>query len=188
MSQDKVLFKPEEIKPELEKVINYLQGALNQVRTSRATPSLVENIKVNLNGAEMALKQLASISCPQPNQILIQPWAEDYLMPIEKAIDTSNLGFKPMIDQKLIRITLPSLSEERREDLLKLVKEKIEEARQTIRHWWDEGWSKIQEEFQNKEISEDDKFKLKDELHKIIEDYYQKIDEMKERKINEIKD
>ncbi len=182
------LFDPEQVKTELDKVIDYLQGSLNQVRTSRATPSLVENLKVDLSGSGMTLKQLASISCPQSNQIMIQPWAEDYLAPIEKAISNSNLGFKPIVDQKIIRITMPSLSEERRDDLLKLIKDKIEEARQTVRHWWDEGWSKIQEEFQNKEISEDDKFKLKDKLHKVIEDYYGKIDEMKERKIKEIQD
>ena len=181
-------FDVKQIKPELEKVIDFLQVSLNQVRTSRATPSIVENVKVVLSGSEMTLKQLASISCPQSNQIMIQPWADEYIIPIEKAISSSNLGLKPIVDQKIIRITLPSLSEERRDDLSRLAKEKIEESRQTIRHWWDNSWSKVQEEFKNKEISEDDKFKFKDELHKLIEDYYKKIDEMKEIKMKEIKE
>jgi len=179
-------FAPKQIEPELDKVIDFLKKALNQIRTSRATPALVENLKVNLDGTETLLKQLASISCPQSNQIVIQPWAEDYLISIEKAISENDLGFNPIVDQKIIRITLPSLSEERREDLLRIVRGKIEEARQTIRHWWDEGWKKIQEEYSNKEISEDEKFKLKDKLHKLIEDYYQKIEEIKEIKSKEI--
>lgn len=182
------LFDSKQIELELGKVIDFLQNSLNQIRASRATPAQVENIKVDLNGTATLLKQLASISCPQSNQIVIQPWAEDYLVPIEKAISGDTLGFKPIVDQKIIRITLPSLSEERRDDLLRVVRDKVEEARQTIRHWWDEGWKKIQEEYNDKEISEDEKFKSKDNLHKLIEDYYKKIEDIKESKSKSIKE
>lgn len=182
------LFEAKQIEPELEKVISFLQRAFNQVRASRATPALVEDLPVNLSGTETPLKQLASISCPQSNQIMIQPWVEDYLISIEKAISQSDLGLNPIVDQKVIRITLPALSAERREDLSHLIKERAEEARQTVRHWWDEGWGKIQEEFQKKEISEDEKYKLKEEFHKMIQDYQQRIDELKEKKMKEIKE
>lgn len=182
------LFEIKQVEPELEKVITFLQKSFNQVRASRATPALVEDLPVNLSGVETPLKQLASISCPQSNQILIQPWVEEYLMPIEKAISQSDLHFNPMVDQKVIRITLPALSTERREDLSHLIKEKAEEAKQTIRHWWDEGWGKIQEEFQKKEISEDEKYKLKKEFHKIVQDYQERIGELKEKKMKEIKE
>ena len=174
------------IDTELEKAVEFLQKSLSQIRTSRATPALVENLKVELNGAQMTIKQLASISCPQANQIVIQPWTEDYIMPIEKAISQSEIGFRPIVDQKIIRINLPPLSEERREELSHLIKEKVEEVRQTIRHWWDEGWGKIQEDFSAKLIDEDTKFKLKDELHKLVETYSQKMEDLKKSKIKEI--
>jgi ribosome recycling factor len=181
-------FELKKIELELEKTISFLQKTFNQVRASRATPALVENLPVNLSGVETPLKQLASISCPQSNQIMIQPWVGDYLGPIEKAISQSNLSLNPIVDQQVIRITLPTLSTERREDLSSLIKEKAEEARQTIRHWWDEGWSQIQDDFKKKEISEDEKFKFKDDFHKLIQDYQQKIEDLKEKKIQEIKE
>ena len=174
------------IEAELKKAIDFLQKSLSQIRTSRATPALVENLKVNLNGTPMTIKQLASISCPQANQIVIQPWTEEYLRPIEEAVSQSEFGFHPIVDRKVIRLTLPSLSEERREDLSRLVKERVEEVRQTIRHWWDEGWGKIQKDFANKIIDEDTKYKLKDDLHELIEDYLQQVEDFKKAKIKEI--
>ena len=129
----------ENIKPELEKVTTFLERELSQVRTSRASPALVENIVVECFGQKFPLKQLAAISSPQARQILIQPWDKSYIEPIINALSKSSLGIAPIVDQDLIRISLPPLSEEYRKDLLKLLSEKMEQSKITIRHWREIG-------------------------------------------------
>lgn len=176
----------DKIKPEMEKVIRFLEGEVLKIRTSRATPALVENIEVNCFGSSYPLKQLAAISCPQINQIVIQPWDKSYLEPIEKAISRSNSGMAPIVDKDVIRLCLPLLTEEYRERLLRTLNDKAEQARRTIRHWRESAWNEIQNGFKEKKITEDDKFRGKDELQKIIDQYNDKIKEMVERKKEEI--
>ncbi len=174
------------IEPEMEKVINFLEREMAGIRTSRATPSLVENIIVDCFGQKFPLKQLAAISSPSPREILIQPWDKSYIEGIEKAISQSSLGISPIVDKEVIRITLPSLTEEYRRELVRLVSEKQEEARRTIRRWREEAWNKIKDAAQKGEIREDDKFKAKDELQDLIDKYNGKIKEIGERKKAEI--
>ncbi|PIV12890.1 MAG: ribosome recycling factor, partial [Candidatus Nealsonbacteria bacterium CG03_land_8_20_14_0_80_36_12] len=117
MSYQEIIKK---IKPELEKTLNFLEGEITKIRTSRVSISLVENLQVDLLGQKTFLKQLGAISIPQARQILIQPWDKSYLEPIEKAITSSNIGGKPIVDKETIRINFPPLSEEFRKDLLRV--------------------------------------------------------------------
>lgn len=174
------------IKPELEKVVNFLDRELAQVRTTRASPALVENIVVEYFEQRFPVKQLAAISCPKPRQIVIQPWDKSYIEPIVNAISKSSLGTSAIVDKDLIRINLPSLTEEYRKSLQKLLSEKSEQAKLTIRHWREKAWKEIQDGFQESKIREDDKFRAKDELQKLVDDYHEKIQDIKDKKEKEI--
>ncbi|MCX6721279.1 MAG: ribosome recycling factor [Candidatus Staskawiczbacteria bacterium] len=173
-------------KPEFEKAFKFLEGEIQKIRTSRASPALVEDIEVNAFGQKFPLKQLGAISTPSTNQIVIQPWDGSYLEPIEKAISQSGLGMSVIVDKNVIRLNLPTLTEEYRHALSKTLGEKAEQAKQTMRHAREDAWNKIQAAKIAKEISEDDKFRGKDELQKVVDDYQEKIKNLVEKKKNEI--
>lgn len=174
------------IKPELDKVINFLERELVKIRTSRANPSLVEDVIVECFGQKFPLKQLAAISVPEARQILVQPWDKSYIEKIVSALEKTGVGANPIVDKDLIRINLPLLTEDYRKDLLRFISEKEEQAKKTIRHWREEAWSKIQEGFKEGEIREDDKFRAKDELQDLVDEYNKKIEEIGENKKKEI--
>jgi ribosome recycling factor len=176
----------EKVKPEFEKTFKFLEGELAKIRTSRATPALVEDIQVNYLGQMYSIKQLAAISTPQSNQIVIQPWDASYIESIEKAISQSGLGMSAVVDKNIIRLSLPMLTEEYRNNLAKILNEKAEQARQTMRRHREDMWNKIQAAVKEKKLTEDDKFKSKDELQKIIDEYSKKIKELVEKKQHEI--
>ncbi len=176
----------DKVKPEFEKAFKFLEGELAKIRTSRASPALVEDIEVNAFNQKFALKQLGAISTPQTNQIVIQPWDASYIEPIEKAIAQSGLGMSSAVDKNLIRLNLPLLTEEYRQQLVKTLNEKGEQSRQTIRHWREDAWNKIQDAFKEKKLSEDDKFRGKDELQKLIDEYNKKIKDLIEKKSKEV--
>ncbi len=173
-------------KPELEKSFKFLEGEVAKIRTSRASPTLVEDIEVSAFGSKFPLKQLGAISTPQINQIAIQPWDTSYIEPIEKAIAQSGLGMSAVLDKNVIRLNLPSLTEEYRQILIKNLNEKAEQARQVIRRQREDVWNKIQVAQKAKEMSEDDKFRGKDELQKIVDEYNEKIKNLVEKKKNEL--
>lgn len=175
------------IKPELEKTTNYLKEETDKIHSSRANPSLVEDLKVDCFGQELLLKQLGTILAPHPNQITIEPWDKSYLQPIEKAISQSNIGATPNVSGNIIRLNLPLLTDEYKEKLMKNISEKSEEARQNIRHWRKEAWEEIQQLFKDGEIGEDEKFKAKDDLQEVTDEYNKKVEEIIEKKKKEIK-
>jgi len=174
------------IKPELNRIIEFLKGELNKLRVGRATPAMVEDIEIECYGQKFPVKQLANISAPQPRLITIQPWDKSVLGDIEKGISKSSSGLMPVVDGDLIRINIPSLSEERRKELIRVLHDKVEEARISIRHQREEAWKEIQDKTREGEIREDDKFKGKDELQKLIDEYNEKIEDMVKRKEEEI--
>lgn len=176
----------DKVKPEFEKAFKFLEGEIAKIRTSRASPALVEDIEVSAFGSKFPLKQLSAISTPQTNQIVIQPWDASYIEPIEKAITQSGLGMSAVVDKNVIRLNLPTLTEEYRQALSKTLGEKAEQARQTIRRQREDTWNKIQAAQKDKLISEDDKFRGKDELQKVVDDYNEKIKNLIEKKKNEI--
>jgi len=174
------------IKPDLDRALEYFKGELSKIRVGRATPAMVEDIEINCYGQLMPLKQIANISTPQAQSIIIQPWDKHILENIEKGISTSSLGLTPIVDGEVIRINIPPLSEERRRELVKNINDKAEETRISIRHKREEAWKEIQELEKNGDIREDDKFRGKDELQKIIDEYNEKVDEIKNKKEREI--
>ncbi|OIO45532.1 MAG: ribosome recycling factor [Candidatus Nealsonbacteria bacterium CG_4_10_14_0_8_um_filter_35_10] len=176
----------DKIKPEFDKVLNFFERELAKVRTGRASSTLVEDIQVECFGQRFPLKQLGLISLPEPKKILIQPWDNSYLEPIVNALSKSGLGISPVVDKNLIRISLPPLSEEYRQDLLRLLGQKIEETKRTIRHWRETAWDEIQDGFQAGEIREDDKYRGKDKLQELVDEYNEKIEELAEKKKKEI--
>ncbi len=176
------------IKPEIEKAIHFFEGELAKIRTGRATPSLVENINCECFGQKFPLKQLAAISVPEPKQILIQPWDKSYIEGIVRALEKTGIGANPIVDKEVIRINLPPLSEEYRKELLRLLSQKKEQTRETIRRWREKAWDEIQKGYHEGKIREDDKYRGKDELQELIDEYNEKIEEMAEKKKKEIED
>lgn len=176
----------DEKKNDCEGAIDHFAKELNTIRTGRANPALVEGIFVDYYGTKTPLKQMASISVPEPRALLVQPWAGDALAAIEQAIRTSDLGLNPSNDGAVIRIILPALTEERRKDLVKVLNQKAEEAKVSVRAVREDAWGTLQERARNGSISEDDKFRGKDYLQKIVDEYNKKIEEMREKKEREI--
>ncbi|MBI2625088.1 MAG: ribosome recycling factor [Candidatus Nealsonbacteria bacterium] len=176
----------DKIKPELEKTFSFLERELAKIRTGRASSSLVEDVVVDLFGQKLPLKQLGSITSPEPRQIVVQPWDKSYLEPIEKALSQSGIGISPAVDKDLIRVNLPPLTEEFRKNLIKIISEKQEEAKRTIRKWREEAWKETQELSRGGKIREDDKFRAKDELQKLIDEYGKKIEEAGDKKRKEV--
>ncbi|OGI22516.1 MAG: ribosome recycling factor [Candidatus Moranbacteria bacterium RIFCSPHIGHO2_01_FULL_55_24] len=180
---------PELIKkniPLFESALDHFSEEAAKIRTGRANPGLVENLQVDYYGTKSPLKQVASISIPEARQILIQPWDKGSLVFIEAAIRESDLGLNPGNDGIAIRITLPALTEERRKDLVKTLNARAEDARISIRTTRDEIWKEIQEKERNKEIAEDDKYRGKDDLQKVVDEYNQKLEAVRQKKEDEI--
>jgi len=176
----------EKIKPELNKVITFLEREIGKIRAGRASVSLIEDIEVDCFGQKMSLNQLSAISTPESRQILIQPWDDSYIESIQRALEKANVGVSPIVDGKNIRISLPPLSEEYRQKLIKVLSEKKEEARKTIRRWRDEVWKEIQDKTRSGEISEDNKYRAKDDLQDLVDDFNDKIDKIADKKKREI--
>lgn len=156
------------------------------VRGGRASPSLVEAIKVEYYGNPTPLKQLATISTPEPRLIVIHPWDPSALAEIEKAILKSDLGFNPTNDGKFIRISIPHLTNERKEELVKIAARIAEEGRVSLRATRHEAKDFLKEAEKKGEIPEDERFRLQEEIQKLTDKYIKDIDELLENKEKEI--
>jgi ribosome recycling factor len=176
----------DKLKPHLNKTIDYLKSELAGLQVGRASPSLIEDLEVECYSQRMPLKQLATIQTPEPRLIIIQPWDKSILKNIERAIAQSKLGLSPIIEEEYIRLKIPPLSEERRRELTKILQEKLEECRISVRRQREEVWREVQNLEQAGKISEDDKFRAKDELQKLIDEHNEKIEEIGEKKKEEI--
>jgi ribosome recycling factor len=175
-----------ETRDDFTKTIEFFQKDVSAIRTGRANPCLVENIIVDSYGSKMPLKQIASISVMGPRILAIQPWDVSAILSIEKAILQSNLGANPVVDKNIVRITLPSLTEEYRKTLSKSLSEKAEAARISLRKTREDKWRQIQDGFRVGSVREDDKFKGKDELQKLIDEFSNQVEEICQRKEKEI--
>jgi ribosome recycling factor len=173
-------------KEDFEKAIQHFKEELGKIRTGRASASLVEDLPVDYYGTKSPLKQVASISIPEPRTIAITPWSPDVLVNIEKAIRESQLNLNPVNDGQVVRINLPELNEERRKEIVKMLNQKAEETRVSIRKTREIIWEKIQNMEKSGQIGEDDKFSGKDKLQKEVDSYNAKIEEMREKKEEEI--
>jgi ribosome recycling factor len=174
-----------DIKPNMEKAMEFYKKELAKIKTSRATPVMVEDIEVDCYNQKLPVKQLGTISVPQPRVIVIQPWDKSVLPNIEKAIRNSS-SYSPVVDGEVVRINIPPLSEEQRKEYVKIIAEKAEEVRISIRLDREKIWKEIQEMEKRGELREDDKFRAKDDLQKMIDDYNEKIDQLKTSKEKEV--
>jgi ribosome recycling factor len=182
MLQDEI----NQIKSQAESVMENFQTELNNLRTNRANPSMVEDLEIDYFGSKSPLKQVASVSVADSQTIVIAPWNKDSLVDIEKAINESELNLTANNDGSMIRIVMPSLTEERRQELVKLLGKKTEEARIRIRQIREDVWDDVQKKEKESEITEDDKFKAKEELQELINEYNKKIDELSEKKEKDV--
>lgn len=175
-----------EAEDKLKLSIQALEEELAVIRTGRASPALVEKLLVEYYGTPTPLMQLASISVPEPRQLLIKPFDSSSLKDIERAIQTSELGLTPNNDGKTIRLSLPILTEERRKDLVKNVQTRVEEARVSVRNTRRDSIKDIRDFESEKMISEDDLKRGEDEAQKLTDSYIEKINEISDNKEKEI--
>ena len=159
---------------------------LTKIRTGRATTSLLDGIKVMAYGTPMPLNQVGSVTIPESRMLVIQPWDTKLLPAIEKAIFSSDLGLNPSSDGKMIRISIPQLTEERRRELVKNVKKISEEHRVAIRNLRREAIDVLKKQKGNKEIPEDDFFKMQDEAQHATDRFIKQIDEIMAEKEKEV--
>ncbi len=170
----------------MKKTIEALTKELSSIRTGRASPALVEHIKVDYHGVITPLIQLASISVPEPKTIAIHPWDRTIINNIDKAILKSDLGLNPVNDGTNIRINLPALTEERRKDLIKAVHKRLEESRITIRNLRRESIDELKTAEKNKEISQDQSIRASEQLQKLTDSYIESINRIGKDKESEI--
>lgn len=170
----------------MEKALSHLQKEFRLTRTGRATPALVEGVRVNAYGAEMPLKQCATISVPEARQLMLKPYDLGLLKEIEKALLASDLGVTPQNDGKIIRLTFPPLTEERRKKLAQTVKGQGEDAKVVIRNARRDGLKGLEDLEKKKELSEDDLKRLKDDVQNMVRDYEKKVDQEVDKKSKEI--
>lgn len=173
-------------KPEFDKVIEHFKNEISSLRTGRATSALVENILVEAYGVKTPLKGLASISVPDPKTLLIEPWDKGILKEIEKAVQLANIGVSLVNEGTKLRLTIPPLTEESRKELVKVLQQKMEKSRISLRSIRDKVRSEIIEAEHNKQITEDDRYRMQEKLDDEIEEYNFKIKEIGEQKEKEI--
>lgn len=172
-----------------QKKLEFLRSEFMKVRTGRAHPGLIENVKVDYYGIETPLSQLANIMVNDPRSLTVVPWEKSMLKNIEKAISNAELGFNPMNDGNLIRVPVPPLNEERRKEMVKIVKEIVESTRIAVRNLRRDANNKLKDLLKKKEISEDDERKAQDQIQKITDKSIADADSMlsaKEKDLMEI--
>jgi len=177
-----------ELRQNMTNTAEALKRDLKRIRTGRASTALLEGIKVHCYDTQMPLEQVASISAPESRLLAIQPWDQTIIGEIEKSILRSELGLTPINDGKIIRISIPPLTEERRRELAKLARKMGEESKVAIRNHRREANEMFKELKNDKEISEDDLYKYQGQVQKITDDFIKKIDEItagKEKEITE---
>ena len=168
MSVDEILMDAED---RMDKAIGVLKTALSGIRTGRATPGLVDSVRVEVYGSQSPLKQLASIGAPEPHQLVIRPYDAGTIQEIEKAIVASDLGLNPQNDGKIIRLNIPPLSTDVRKKLVARIKELAEEAKISIRSIRRDANKLVETAEKNKEIGEDERDQLKEEIQELTKKF-----------------
>ncbi|MFA5500144.1 MAG: ribosome recycling factor [Candidatus Omnitrophota bacterium] len=175
-----------DVELKMKKTIEATQREFSVVRTGRASPSLVENIRVDYYGASTPLKQVASVSAPDARLVMIQPWDKNALVEIEKAIMKSDIGISPTNDGKSIRLSMPPLTEERKAELDKVVKKIAEDGRVSLRTCRHSAIEHIRKLDKDKAITEDEKFKSQEEIQKLTDKYIKEVENLLAAKEKEI--
>lgn len=180
------MFNFSQFKEKTKEIETWLQKEFSVLRTGRAVPAILDSIQVESYGTKMGIKEVAAILLEDPRTIRIEPWDKSQSKNIEKAIITSNLGLSVSVDDKGLRIIFPELTSERREQLAKVAKQKLEEARVSLRSLRDKTWEEIQKKEKEGGMGEDDKFRLKEEMQKLVDDANKKLEELSDRKVSDI--
>ncbi len=173
-------------KDRMGKAVEALRKELATIRTGRAHPGLIEHLRVDYYGAPTPLNQLATINVPEPRLLTIQPWDQQSLGAIEKAILKSDLGLNPSNDGTIIRLVIPQLTEERRKELAKVVRKKVEEGRVAVRNVRRDRHDELRRLQREKEISEDAQYLAQEELQKLTDGFIQEIERVGEEKEAEL--
>ncbi len=170
----------------MTKALDHLRVEMRSMRTGRAHPGLVESIRVDYYGTQTPLKQLANISVPEPDQIVVKPFDVSAIADIEKGILTSDLGITPQNDGKLLRLKVPPLSEERRKQLVSRAKEVAEESRVSMRNIRRDANKHIDTSKKDGDLSEDDQTRFKDQIQEVLKSVEKQVDEDLKRKTEEL--
>jgi ribosome recycling factor len=175
-----------EVSTKMDRAVDAFKRDLTQLRTGRATPALVENIDVDYYGSMTPLKQIASISTPDARAIMIQPWDTAAMREIEKSLQTSDMGFNPSNDGTTITVPIPPLTQERRQEMVKLLKGKMEDGKISVRNVRRDGLESLRKLEKEKSISQDDGRRAQDQLQKTTDGHTKLIDETGSAKEAEI--
>lgn len=171
---------------DFDAIVEWAKSEAVAIRTGRANPDMVSDLVVDYMGTPLRIKEIAAISTPEHHTIVIQPWDKGALAGIEKAIRESSLGLAPVVDGVVVRLTIPALTQERRQEYIKLLKSKIEEARIRIRQTREDILKKVQQAVKEKTAREDDVRHAKDELQKVVDDLHAKLEELTAKKEQEL--
>jgi ribosome recycling factor len=175
-----------EVERKMDRAIDALRRELNSLRTGRATPALLENITIEYYGVPTPLKQIASISAPDARAILVQPWDKQSLREIERSLMKSEMGFNPSNDGNIITVPVPPLTQERRQELVRLLKRKIEEGKVSIRNVRRDGLETLRKMEKDKLISQDQNRRSQERLQKATDTHIKAVDEVAVSKEAEI--
>lgn len=171
----------------MEKTLVLLEEELATIKTGRASPALIEKIMVEVYETKMPLVELAAIASTSPNQLLITPFDQSIIKNIQRSLTMDrNLGLSPVVDESVIRVNIPPLTEERRQELVKILHQKLEVGRIAIRQIRREQMVEMKRQFEAKELNEDEKFRQEEELQKLTNEFNQKIEEMGKQKEGEL--
>lgn len=175
-------------KQKMQKALERLIEELLSLRSGRATPSLIEGLKVLAYGSPMVLRDLASINAPEPRLLVAQPWDQNNVDPIVKALRDCGMGFNPVVEGNIIRIAVPALSEERRVSLIKLASEKAETARVSVRSARRDAMEAIEKEEKSGKISKDDLHRYSEQVQKLTDEMTAEVDKIVKNKEAELKE
>jgi len=176
----------EEARAKMQKTVDFLRGELAQIRSGRATPSILENVPITAYGTKMKIIELAQISSPDPRQLVISPWDKTIIGDIAKGIQNANLGLNPIVDQDIIRVQIPPLTEERRREFIKILHQKLEMARISIRSIRRESLSLLKRQKEAGEIGEDEEERLEKQLQDLVDEFIEEVEVLGEHKEEEL--
>ena len=174
------------VKERMEEALDAVRREFGTVRTGKATPALLDTVRVDAYGAKMPLNQVATISTPEASLLVVQPFDRSLMGEVEKAILQADLGLNPGNDGQVIRVPIPALNEERRKEYVKLLSKMAEEARVSIRHARREGNDEVKERKKEGELSEDEARRAEEEIQRLTDHYTAKIEELLQAKEKEI--
>jgi ribosome recycling factor len=178
-----------EVRHRMKAAVDHTRAELASIRTGRANPALLDKVTVNYYGTMLPINQVANISAPEPRLLVVAPWDKSMVPEIQKAITTSDLNLNPSSDGAVLRIPLPTLTEERRKELVKVVGKKTEEGKVAVRNIRREGIEELRKREKKHEISEDDLHRAQDEVQQFTDDFVAQLDELhiaKEEELMEV--